>query len=151
MAVEDDPASLAALISILKYDGYSVTAVTDGVSALEALERERHYDLIILDVMMPRMSGYEVLKRLRIRYGMLDMPVLMLTAKARPEDLQAGFAAGANDYLAKPFEALELKSRVKTLVQLKESVSNRIAAELSFCRHRLSLTSCSIPSVRLLP
>ncbi|MEK4043619.1 ATP-binding protein [Paenibacillus sp. FSL H8-0048] len=137
LAVEDDPASLAALISILKYDGYSVTAVTDGVSALEALERERHYDLIILDVMMPRMSGYEVLKRLRIRYGMLDMPVLMLTAKARPEDLQAGFAAGANDYLAKPFEALELKSRVKTLVQLKESVSNRIAAELSFLQAQI--------------
>lgn len=151
LAVEDDPASLAALTGILKHDGYSVTAVTDGVSALEALEQHGRYDLIILDVMMPRMSGYEVLRRLRARYGMLDMPVLMLTAKARPEDLQAGFAAGANDYLAKPFEALELKSRVKTLVQLKESVSNRIAAELSFCRHRLSRISCSIPLVRLLP
>lgn len=137
LAVEDDPASLAALISILKHDGYSVTAVTDGVSALEALERQGHYDLIILDVMMPRMSGYEVLRRLRNRYGMLDMPVLMLTAKARPEDLQEGFAAGANDYLAKPFEALELKSRVKTLVQLKESVGNRIAAELSFLQAQI--------------
>nr|WP_274528344.1 ATP-binding protein [Paenibacillus piscarius] len=137
LAVEDDPASLAALISILQHDGYSVTAVTDGVAALEALEQQGRYDLMILDVMMPRMSGYEVLRRLRDRYGMLDMPVLMLTAKARPEDLQAGFAAGANDYLAKPFEALELKSRVNTLVQLKESVSNRITAELSFLQAQI--------------
>lgn len=137
LAVDDDHANLAALFHILDDEGYEVTALPDGRLALEALEQSQNYDLVILDVMMPKISGYEVLRSLRKRFESLDLPVLMLTARARPEDLRAGFEAGANDYLTKPFEALELKSRVKTLVQLKESVSNRITAELSFLQAQI--------------
>ncbi|QKS57760.1 response regulator [Paenibacillus barcinonensis] len=137
LAVDDDPASLAALFHVLDNDGYDVTAVPDGMSALAKLEQKAQYDLVILDVMMPKISGYEVLRTIRGRFQPLDLPVLMVTARARPEDLQIGFEAGANDYLTKPFESLELKSRVKTLVQLKESVGNRISAELSFLQAQI--------------
>ncbi|MDF2921185.1 MAG: domain S-box [Paenibacillaceae bacterium] len=137
LAVDDDPASLAALFHILDNEGYYVNALPDGTAALAELDGQHRYDLVILDVMMPKISGYEVLKKLRMRFQPLDLPVLLLTAKARPEELLAGFEAGANDYLAKRFQALELKSRVKTLVQLKESVSNRIKAELSFLQAQI--------------
>lgn len=137
LAVDDDPASLAALFHVLDNDGYDVTAVPDGMSALAKLEQMPQYDLVILDVMMPKISGYEVLRAIRGRFQPLDLPVLMVTARARPEDLKIGFEAGANDYLTKPFESLELKSRVKTLVQLKESVEIRISAELSFLQAQI--------------
>ncbi len=137
LMADDDPASLMALFSILDHEGYYVKAVTSGEEVLKELEQQGGYNLIILDVMMPKISGYKVLEKIRIRFQPLDLPVLLLTAKARPEDLQAGFAAGANDYLVKPFEASELKARVKTLVQLKESVGTRMEAELSFLQAQI--------------
>ena len=137
LVADDDPASLTAVFSILDNEGYYVKAVMSGEEVLKELEVLNRYNLVILDVMMPKISGYEVLKKIRLRFGPLDIPVLMLTAKARPEDFQAGFEAGANDYLAKPFEALELKARVHTLVQLKESVSSVVETELSFLQAQI--------------
>lgn len=137
LAADDDPPSLTALFNILDNEGYFVKAVTNGQQVLEELERQPGYDLVILDVMMPRLSGIQVLERMRQRFQPMDVPVLLLTAKARPEDLQAGFQAGANDYVTKPFEALELKARVRTLVQLKESVSGMLANELSFLQAQI--------------
>jgi len=137
LAADDDPASLTALFNILDNEGYFVKAVTSGEEVLNELERRIGYNLVILDVMMPKISGYEVLNKIRLRFQPMDIPVLLLTAKARPEDLQAGFAAGANDYIPKPFEALELKARVKTLVQLKESVSGIVTTELSFLQAQI--------------
>lgn len=137
LVADDDPASLTALFNILDNDGHHVKAVTSGAAVLQELERQHRYDLVILDVMMPKISGYEILKRIRLRFQLMDLPVLLLTAKARPEDLQAGFAAGANDYISKPFEALELKARVRTLVQLKESVSAMVTSELAFLQAQI--------------
>ena len=70
-----------------------MTAVPDGMAALAKLEQSPTYDLVILDVMMPRISGYDVLRTIRERFQPLDLPVLMVTARARPEDLQIGFEA----------------------------------------------------------
>lgn len=137
LAADDDPANLNVLLRTLDYEGYDVTVVSDGEAALAELERNRGYDLVILDVMMPKLSGYEVLKSIRTYFTMLDMPVLLLTARSRPEDLQVGFEAGANDYLTKPFEAVELKSRVKTLVEMKKAINERISAELSFLQAQI--------------
>lgn len=137
LAVDDDPTSLTALYHILELEGYYVKAVSSGEAALEELRHNGSYDLMVLDVMMPRMSGYEVLEQIRQRFEPVDMPVLLLTAKARPEDLLAGFEAGASDYLSKPFEAVELRARVKTLVQLKESVSMRLETEMSFLQAQI--------------
>ncbi|AFM41581.1 PAS domain S-box [Desulfosporosinus acidiphilus SJ4] len=137
LAADDDVASLTALFNILDNEGYYVKALNSGEDVLQELQKCPEYNLVILDIMMPKLSGYEVLKRIRKRFHAIDMPVLLLTAKARPDDLQAGFDAGANDYLTKPFEALELKARVKTLVQLKESVSELVAKELSFLQAQI--------------
>jgi Signal transduction histidine kinase len=137
LAADDDPASLTALFNILDNEGYYVKAVMSGEDVLKELDGLNRYNLVILDVMMPKVSGYEVLKKIRMRFQTMDIPVLMLTAKARPEDFQAGFEAGANDYLAKPFEAVELKARVHTLVQLKESVSSVVETELSFLQAQI--------------
>lgn len=137
LAADDDPASLTALFNILDNEGYYVKAVMSGEEVLKELDGLNRYNLVILDVMMPKISGYEVLNKIRLRFQPMDIPVLMLTAKARPEDFQAGFEAGANDYLAKPFEALELKARVHTLVQLKESVSSVVETELSFLQAQI--------------
>ena len=137
LAADDDQSSLTALFNILDNEGYYVKAVTSGEEVLKELERQNGYNLVILDVMMPKISGYEVLKKIRQRFQPMDIPVLLLTAKARPEDLQAGFEAGANDYIPKPFEALELKARVRTLVQLKELVSGMVTTELYFLQAQI--------------
>lgn len=137
LAADDDPASLTALFNILDSEGYFVKTVGSGVEVLNELERQPCYNLVILDVMMPKISGYEVLQEIRRRFQPMDLPVLLLTAKARPEDLQAGFDAGASDYIAKPFEAVELRARVKTLVQLKETVNELVATELSFLQAQI--------------
>ncbi|WP_369827089.1 ATP-binding protein [Cohnella sp. CIP 111063] len=137
LVADDDPASLTALFNILDHEGYYVKGVTNGAEVLLELDRHSEYNLVIMDMVMPKLSGYEALKKIRQRFMPLDMPVLLLTAKARPEYLEAGFEAGANDYLPKPFEALELKARVKTLVQLKDLVSTRMEAELSFLQAQI--------------
>ncbi|KUP20884.1 ATP-binding protein [Paenibacillus sp. DMB5] len=137
LIADDDPASLTALFNILDQEGYHTKVVTNGQAALLELEKQNRYDLLILDIMMPRMSGYEVLQEIRQRFQPVDLPALLLTAKNRPEDLQAGFEAGANDYLSKPFEAQELRSRVKTLIQLKKSFEKRVETELSFLQAQI--------------
>lgn len=121
LAVDDEPLNLQVLVNQLSLNGAQVDAVNSGMQALARLE-ERRYDLVILDVMMPGMSGFDVCREIRQRYSMSDLPVLMLTAKTRKEDLVEGMEAGANDYLTKPFESAELNARVKSLVTLRKAV-----------------------------
>ncbi len=137
LVAEDDPTNLRALMTVLKSEGYYVNVVTDGQKALEELGRQSNYDLLILDVMMPKLTGYQVLEEVRKRFSSIDLPVILLTVKARQQDIKAGFDAGANDYIAKPFEAEELKARVHTLVQLKELVSGMVETELSFLQAQI--------------
>jgi class 3 adenylate cyclase len=95
-----------------------VTLANDGMEALEILKKGEQFDLIILDVMMPRLSGFEVCSKLREMFLPSELPVVMLTAKNRITDLVEGFSAGANDYLTKPFSKQELLSRIKVHLQL---------------------------------
>ncbi len=137
LVAEDDDTNLRALIAVLECEGYCVKAVHDGYQALEELECGMVYDLLILDIMMPKRSGFEVLKTVREKFSSAELPVILLTAKARQEDIKAGFMAGANDYIPKPFETEELKSRVSTLVHLKETVKSLVSAELSFLQAQI--------------
>ena len=112
LIVDDEPINLQVLANHLSINDYRVTRAINGLEALEAIDRMgqsgRQFDLILLDVMMPKMSGYEVCKRLRENYSPDKLPIVMLTAKNRVEDLVAGLEAGANDYVTKPFSKLEL-------------------------------------------
>ena len=114
---EDEPAMSEAVVDILEYHNYSVDAVYDGADAL-AYARSEDYDGIILDVMMPRLSGLEVLRTLRSEG--CRTPVLLLTAKAEVEDRIKGLDLGADDYLPKPFAMGELLARVRAMLRRRE-------------------------------
>ncbi|MBQ9662386.1 MAG: response regulator transcription factor [Oscillospiraceae bacterium] len=114
---EDETAMSEAVTDILEYHNYSVDAVYDGADAL-AYAREGHYDGIILDVMMPKMDGFQVLKA--IREAGDRTPVLLLTAKAEVEDRITGLDLGADDYLPKPFATGELLARVRAMLRRRE-------------------------------
>ncbi len=121
LVVDDEPVNRQVLHNHLSLDNYQVTSVTDGVEALKLLQGDASpFDLIILDVMMPRMSGYEVCRRIRQTIPATDLPIIMLTAKYQTADLLAGFEAGANDYLVKPFSGVELLARIRTHLQLTD-------------------------------
>lgn len=137
LLVDDDPVNLQSSATLLRIGGFSVTAVNSGKLALEELSRADRYSLVILDVMMPEMSGYEICRKIREQKSHFELPVLMLTAKTAVVDMVVGFKAGANDYLAKPFEPDELLARVETLVNLKRSVDKAIAAEVAFMQAQI--------------
>lgn len=118
LIVEDEQHLAVGIKYNLEAEGYRVTTVGDGPKALELLESEGPVDLIILDIMLPGMSGYTVCETLRDKG--LDMPVLILSARTLTEDRTRGFETGADQYLTKPFELDELLSRVKNLISLYE-------------------------------
>ena len=117
--VEDGISLSNALKKILEQNGFSVDAVYDGLSAVDYAENNR-YDLIILDIMLPKMDGFEVIRTLR--NDRIDTPVLMLTAKSTMSDKVSGLNYGADDYMTKPFNVEELLARVGALTRRKGSV-----------------------------
>lgn len=137
LLVDDDTVNLQAAASTLRLGGYGVVTAGSGKAALAELEKHTDYSIVLLDVMMPEMSGYEVCRKLRENRSLFDLPVLMLTAKASTEDIVMGFEAGANDYLPKPFEPEELLARVRTLTGLKASVDRAMAAEVAFMQAQI--------------
>ena len=115
LVVEDDPIIQVLVREVLVGAGYEVAVADDGESGLEQVRAERP-DLMVLDVMMPGIDGYEVLAQVRGNPETAELPVVMLTALNSDEDIQKGFAAGANDYVTKPFQAEELLASVSALV-----------------------------------
>ncbi|WP_412761577.1 ATP-binding protein [Paenibacillus chibensis] len=136
LAVDDDPVNLNVLTGILSTESYNITTTN---SAMEALERlgTQHWDLIIADVMMPHMSGYELTQKIRERYSLSELPVLLLTARSQIVDTYTGFAAGANDYVTKPVDALELKYRIRALVTTKRSINERLRMEAAYLQAQI--------------
>jgi two-component system phosphate regulon response regulator PhoB len=115
LLVEDDP-DIRYLVSYkLVRAGFAVHEAADGPAALTEARREIP-DLVILDVRMPGMSGLEVCRELRAAPGTARVPIIMLTARARTQDLEQAYAAGATDYVVKPFNLRELVERVETLL-----------------------------------
>lgn len=118
LIVDDTPKNIQLLGTILKNAGYKVNVATNGLQALSVLEKLKP-DLILLDVMMPDLDGYETCKRIKEINHLKDIPIIFLTAKTQTEDIVKGFELGAVDYIVKPFNALELLARVKTHLSLK--------------------------------
>jgi len=102
LIADDDPNILRALSFLMQREGHSVRTATDGRQALDAVEEEKP-DLVLLDLMMPRANGYEVCRALRSNPGHAGVRIIMLTAKGRDADEQAGLALGADAYITKPF------------------------------------------------
>src|SRR5690606_27147293 len=113
---EDDPDVSALVRHVLEADGYRVEVAADGADALRRFE-ESDPDLVVLDVMMPRLTGFEVLARLReLEDAGAPVPVLMLSARGGQDDIVKGFELGVSDYVTKPFMIGELRARVRSLL-----------------------------------
>ena len=115
LVVDDDPVIQRLLHDTFEMDGYAVLVAGDGVEGLERAQAD-HPDLVVLDVMMPRMDGLEVARRLKADPGTASIPILLLSAKAQEVDVRAGSATGADDYVTKPFDPLDLLERVEALI-----------------------------------
>jgi len=137
LIVDDQFVNLKVLLDALQTLDYRVIAVKNGYEALEQIDRSGRIDLVILDLMMPGMSGYETCQEIRKRYSLLELPVLMVTAAIQPQDKVAAFQAGANDYLPKPFDLEELKARIGTLLAVKESLGREVRMEVAFLQSQI--------------
>ncbi len=120
LIVDDDPINLQVLENQLMVENYAVTRALNGFEALAAMESGQAFAIVLLDIMMPKMSGFEVCKIIRQTHPATSLPIIMLTAKNQVSDLVEGLQAGANDYLTKPFTKGELITRIKTHVQLAQ-------------------------------
>ncbi len=118
LIVDDVPANVHILQSRLAAHGYDIVTATDGEAALAAVT-ETQPDLILLDVMMPKMDGIEVCRRLRADASLPFIPIIMVTAKADPKDVVAGLEAGGDEYLTKPVDQPALVARVKSMLRIK--------------------------------
>jgi len=141
LIVDDVPENIELLIILLK-DQYEIIASKDGKKVMELLEKERP-DLILLDIMMPEINGYEVCSMIKLHEEYMDIPIIFLTAKAQIEDLQQGFECGCVDYITKPFQPIELELRVKTHLEIKRNreLLNQKNAQLNLINIEVNNTS----------
>ncbi len=137
MIIDDEPVNLQVLINHLALEEYSVVTYDNGSEALLALDENQVPDLVIIDVMLPKMSGYEVCKEIRKNFSLLELPVLLMTTRSKPYDIISGIEAGANDYLTKPVNREELLVRVQNLVHLKKTV--KVQDELNVIKKELNI------------
>ncbi len=136
LIVDDEPVNLQVLNNYLSLQKYQIAQAESGSEALSVIEGGFKPDAILLDVMMPKMSGYELTQKLREKWQADELPILLLTAKNQVVDLVTGLDAGANDYLTKPFSKDEMLARLKTHLNIKQLKTDnaRMGAELEVTR-----------------
>ncbi|WP_237391973.1 ATP-binding protein [Paenibacillus dendrobii] len=136
LVVDDDPVNLNVLVGILSTEPYTITTAHSAREALKLLGT-KPWDLLIADVMMPQMSGYELTQKVREHYSISELPILLLTARSQAADIYAGFSAGASDYVTKPVDALELKYRIRALTAMKQSIQERLRMEAAYLQAQI--------------
>lgn len=165
MIVDDEPVNCQVLMNHLILEGYNVKSFqSDSLALKKIMEEDDIPDLLILDLMLPRISGYEMCRIIREKYSSVELPILILTAKDRISDIIQGFESGTNDYLTKPVNREELIARVHSLLMLKKAVKesnelNAISREIEIARKiQYSLLTKDLPplenlafAVRYLP
>ncbi|MFC5406528.1 ATP-binding protein [Cohnella soli] len=139
LIVDDEPSNLKVLIDEVSSMRYGYTAVGSGEEALDALRRRKiKPDLLLLDLMMPGISGLDVCREIRLLRGLAELPILMMTASGQTGDIVASFAAGANDIVQKPFELAELRARVQSLLAMKSSSERAVRREMDFLQAQIT-------------
>jgi two-component system, sensor histidine kinase ChiS len=138
LLVDDDSSNIKVLRELFASNRYHILVAYNGADALKLIQQHRDsISLVLLDVMMPELSGYEVCRRIREENPLYKLPVLLLTVRNSPTDIAMGLEAGANDFLVKPFSGKELLARVQTLLQLKEAVEQAIRMETLFLQSQI--------------
>jgi signal transduction histidine kinase/serine phosphatase RsbU (regulator of sigma subunit)/FixJ family two-component response regulator len=140
LIVDDEPVNRQVLVNHLSLHNYAITQASDGIEALALLKQGLRPDLILLDVMMPRLTGYEVTRQIRETWQLDELPIVLLTAKNQVSDLVTGLEAGANDYLSKPIDKDELLVRLKTHLNLKH-----LQEELQQAKEQLEAVLDAVP------
>ncbi|WP_097027945.1 ATP-binding protein [Clostridium peptidivorans] len=126
LIVDDEYVNQRVLEGYLSHLSQYILKASTGKQALEIIEKNKDLDLVIIDMMIPDLLGYEICSIIREKYSIFELPILIMTADNRPENLVISFENGANDYLRKPFNKYELLSRVNTLITLKDSVEEAL-------------------------
>ncbi len=134
---DDEPVSLKLIFNILNRKEYIVHKFNNNMDLISYISKNGKPDLAIIDIMMPGLSGYDACSRLREIFALHELPILLLTVNDHPADINAGFEAGANDYLAKPFHEKELLARVKNLLDLKKALTIAANAELGILQAQI--------------
>ncbi len=146
LIIEDDATMLRGLKDNFESQGYAVRTACDGKAGLEAALGDP-CDLVVLDIMLPKLNGYEVCRLIRLQGA--EMPIVMLTAKGQEEDIVRGLELGADDYLTKPFSIRELLARVRAFLRRQESVSQERMqfgdCELDLAAHKLFKNGAEVP------
>ncbi|SIS64927.1 ATP-binding protein [Salimicrobium flavidum] len=135
LLVDDDPVTLRVIKNILEMD-YKVTTVPSAEEALEFAE-ERTWKLIIVDAMMPGLSGYELTREIRQKHPLSDLPVLLLVPRDLQQDIYSAYQSGANDYIVKPVDTSELQARVTGLMEMKKSFEERLRLEAAWLQAQI--------------
>lgn len=136
LIVDDDPINLQVLINNLSLQNYAVTQASNGEEALAIIEQGLKPDIILLDVMMPKMTGYQVTQKLRESFTSTELPIILLTARTQVQDIVTGLNLGANDYLCKPVAKDELLARLRTQINMCRLLAEnlRLSAEIEVTR-----------------
>lgn len=136
LAVDDEPTNLRVLKAILDNEEYEILTASNGLEALKII-RANNIDLVLMDVMMYGMNGYETCSKIREEYSLYELPVIILTVRDTVEDIEKGFLSGANDFVTKPFVAKELRARVSNLMQMKKSAQEALKNEMAFLQSQI--------------
>lgn len=136
LIVDDNLENLKILIDMLENIPYNVVAVKNGMEALTSVSHAKP-DLVILDLMMPGMSGFDVCRKIREQYSLIDLPVLMLTAAIINDDKHYAFRAGANDILQKPYNFSEFSARIRGLILMKQVANQATNMEVAFLQSQI--------------
>ncbi|GKU82239.1 ATP-binding protein [Niallia sp. NCCP-28] len=137
LLVDDNDALLKIMIDIIESIPANVIAAKDGCEALSIMKKKAQIDLVVVDLVMPKMSGYELSKNIRQNYSLVDLPILMMVESSYQMDKINILQMGANDLINKPFDYAEFEARVKNLLMMKEAVNQSIAMEVAFLQSQI--------------
>lgn len=118
--IAEDDQDIRELITLtLQFSGFNVTAVEDGAAAVDAVSKDSTYDIILMDVRMPRMTGYDACRHIKAQESTQNIPVIFLSAKGQESEIQTGMGAGADDYILKPFAPDDLVNTINKVLNRK--------------------------------
>ncbi|NQX46375.1 histidine kinase [Paenibacillus tritici] len=137
LVVDNDPVNLRVLTGMLQLENHSVITASSGAEAMHIIQQNPELDLVIADWVIPEMPGLLLVKAIRERFTLSELPILVLMASSRPDDILAAFEAGANDYLSKPVELREFKARMQTLLDMRKSIRASVQAEIAYLQAQI--------------
>ena len=137
LVVDDEPLNRKVLRELLTYQNYIILEAESGEQAFQILASKPLPDIVLLDVMLEDMTGYDICKKIRESYSLIEMPVLFITVNNSIRDISHAFSVGGNDYVTKPFEAEEVRARVNTLLNMKQHAKQATENEMAFLQSQI--------------